>query len=411
MFAVTALYAEYFDGAVPLPEHEVVFNAIGDADLCREGLEQAAEIIRRSSAPVINPPERILPTGRRENARRLGHLDGVIAPQVDCFSKYDLTSMDGPARLAQGGFEFPVLLRAPGFHTGQHFARIENATDLAAAAKRMPGENILAMEYLDATGTDGLARKYRVMFVDGQFYPVHMAASPDWKVHYVTSDMANRSDLRAEEERFLDAMPEVLGPRTMSALECIRDTLGLDYGGVDFALARGGRLLLFEANATMTILPPGPDAKWDYRRAAIARVLNAARQLVIDRASCAKWSGRGTECGFQPALLKVRLRAGRPRSITRRSRHVELFLQLAGYLEGAAADDFVAFRLPGGFPVLAERPDDGDADHVVAFGDFANLRHEQFDEFGFGDFFFGHRCFRSKPQRQHARRMRRTLPA
>jgi glutathione synthase/RimK-type ligase-like ATP-grasp enzyme len=148
----------------------------------------------------------------------------------------------------------------------------------------MPGDDVLAIQYLDASGADGLARKYRAMFIDGKFYPVHMAASRDWKVHYVTSDMANRPDLRAEEEKFLAAMPEVLGPRAMAALERIRDTLALDYGGVDFAVARDGRLLLFEANATMTILPPGPDPKWDYRRAAIARVLDAARQLVRDRA-------------------------------------------------------------------------------------------------------------------------------
>lgn len=285
MFAVTALYAEFYDAAVPLPEHDVVFNAIGDADLCGEGLVQARAIAGRNTAPVINPPERVIPTGRSMNARRLGRLDGVIAPQVESFSKPTLTSMDGPARLAQEGFEYPVLLRAPGFHTGQHFARIESAADLAAAAECMPGENVLAMEYLDATGADGLARKYRVMFIDGIFYPVHMAASRDWKVHYVTSDMASRSDLRTEEEKFLNAMPEVLGVRAMSALENIRDTLALDYGGVDFAIARDGRLLLFEANATMTILPPGPDQKWDYRRGAIARVLDAARQLVTDRAA------------------------------------------------------------------------------------------------------------------------------
>jgi hypothetical protein len=43
--------------------------------------------------------------------------------------------------------------------------------------------------------------------------------------------------------------------------------------------------LLFEANATMTTLPPSPDPKWDYRRGAIARVLNAARLCVIDKAA------------------------------------------------------------------------------------------------------------------------------
>ena len=42
MFAVSALYAEFFDPTVRLPEHDVVFNAIGDADLCGEGLSSRA---------------------------------------------------------------------------------------------------------------------------------------------------------------------------------------------------------------------------------------------------------------------------------------------------------------------------------------------------------------------------------
>ena len=285
IFAVTALYAEFFDAEVPLPEHDVLFNAIGDADLCNDGLAKARDIVSRTRAPVINRPECIVPTGRCENARSLGRLGGVIAPKVETLSKSVLVSPEGPARLSDAGFEFPLLLRAPGFHTGQHFARVEQADDLATAAGQMPGESVLAIQYLDAAGSDGLARKYRVMFVDGKFYPVHMAASRGWKVHYITSDMASRPDLREEEQKFLMAMPDVLGARAMTALTRIRDTLGLDYGGVDFAVARDGSLLLFEANATMTILPPGPDPKWDYRRAAIARVLDAARRLVIDRAA------------------------------------------------------------------------------------------------------------------------------
>jgi glutathione synthase/RimK-type ligase-like ATP-grasp enzyme len=42
--------------------------------------------------------------------------------------------------------------------------------------------------------------------------------------------------------------------------------VGLNYGGIDFGIDRDGGLLLFEANATMAILPPGADAKWDAAR-------------------------------------------------------------------------------------------------------------------------------------------------
>ena len=61
----------------------------------------------------------------------------------------------------------------------------------------------------------------------------------------------------ARKRAFLDDMNASLGPRAMRGLEQLRDTLGLDqYSGADFAVAPDGRLLLFEANATMAIVPP-----------------------------------------------------------------------------------------------------------------------------------------------------------
>jgi glutathione synthase/RimK-type ligase-like ATP-grasp enzyme len=76
-------------------------------------------------------------------------------------------------------------------------------------------------------------------------------------------------------------MSQALGPKAMVALARIAAELGLDYGGIDFAVGHDGELLFFEANATMVIVPPPADAKWDYRRAAIARALDAARDLPL----------------------------------------------------------------------------------------------------------------------------------
>jgi hypothetical protein len=122
------------------------------------------------------------------------------------------------------------------------------------------------------------------MIIDGVLYPLHLAVSKDWKVHYFTAGMAANSAYRAEEQRFLEAMPAVLGERAMAALAAIGRTLGLDYAGVDFALAADGSLLLFEANATMVVNPPDPDPVWDYRRAAIGCVLDAAKRMLLARA-------------------------------------------------------------------------------------------------------------------------------
>jgi hypothetical protein len=172
------------------------------------------------------------------------------------------------------------LLRRPGFHNGQHFVYVANHAALAPAVASLKSDELLVIQYLDARGVDGMARKYRVMFVDGVAYPVHLAISADWKVHYATSAMAQSATHRSEERRFLENMPEVLGPRAMAALEQICATLELEYAGIDFALAPNGSLLLFEANATMIVFPPNPEPMWDYRRRAISDVLAAATQML-----------------------------------------------------------------------------------------------------------------------------------
>jgi glutathione synthase/RimK-type ligase-like ATP-grasp enzyme len=71
----------------------------------------------------------------------------------------------------------------------------------------------------------------------------------------------------------------------MAALRRVADALGLDYGGIDFGLDRDGNVLLFEANATMVVFPPGPDPIWDYRRRAIDAVLEAARRMLVRRSA------------------------------------------------------------------------------------------------------------------------------
>ena len=129
-----------------------------------------------------------------------------------------------------------------------------------------------------------MARKYRVMFIDGVAYPLHLAISAGWKVHYFTADMSRSSAHREEERRFLEDMPGVLGARAIQALGQIRATLGLEYAGIDFGLAPDGSLLLFEANATMVVSAPGPEPMWDYRRDPINRVLRAATQMLLRRA-------------------------------------------------------------------------------------------------------------------------------
>jgi len=284
-FQTTVVVADHLDPRLALPPHQLIFNTIGDADLCQPALKAACRLAAEASVPVINDPVAVMKTGRIGNAARLRAVEGVRTPHTVAVGREVLAGEHAPASLAGLGFGFPLLLRSAGYHTGRNFVLVERASDLAAAAAGLPGDELLAIEYFNARGPDGRARKYRVMMIDGRLYPLHLAISRDWKVHYFTSQMAEEPDHRREEARFLQDMPAVLGMKAMRALEGIRDALGLDYAGIDFALAPDGAVLLFEANATMVIARPKDEERWAYRHAAVDQVLDAVLAMIATRST------------------------------------------------------------------------------------------------------------------------------
>jgi tetratricopeptide (TPR) repeat protein len=286
-FSTTVLVTEYAEPAVPLPPHDLVFNSIGDADLCQDGLQAAMALLSRTAKPVINHPAQVLKTGRADNAERLRSLPDVVVPRMAMVPKRKLMGDSAAAEIAACGFGFPLLVRAVGFHTGYHFAQVATTQELSAAVKDFPGDEVCVIERLDARDSKGMYRKYRAMFVDGTLYPLHLAVSRDWKVHYFTADMAESPVNRAKDEAFLADMTSAIGQRAIAGLERIRSALALDYGGVDFAVNAQGEILFFEANATMVVYPPTTDPKWAYRSPAVEAVLAAVRTMLVNRAGVA----------------------------------------------------------------------------------------------------------------------------
>jgi glutamate/tyrosine decarboxylase-like PLP-dependent enzyme/glutathione synthase/RimK-type ligase-like ATP-grasp enzyme len=308
IFETYVVVTDFFDPKDPLPEHRLVVNGIGDVDVSQEALQAAESLLAHTKAPVLNHPAAVLETGRCENASRLRNLPGVVAPATQIFPYSLLASPSGAAALLEHGFTFPLLLRVPGFHMGEHFVDVQSPEALTAAVAELPGTGrpeaqLLAIQYLDARGADCSFRKYRVMMIDGQLYPLHLAISPHWKIHYFSADMADKPDHRAEEAAFLADMKSFLGAKAMDALEQLQTALGLDYAGVDFGLSRDGSILLFEANATMVVQHPDPGEHWDYRRPAVDRIHAAVRQMLIRNAGVtALAASESNSTPLQPAL-------------------------------------------------------------------------------------------------------------
>ncbi len=284
IFQTFLLLPEFFDLKVPLPAHHLVVNAIGDVEVSSRALVAAQSVLAQTRAPVINRPAAVLATGRANNALRFSGIPGVVTPRTATLPRGQLADSSAPDVLGGLGLTFPLLLRAPGFHTGLNFLRVESASELPAALDQLPGRELIVMQFLDARGPDGKVRKYRAMMIDDRIYPLHLAVSSHWKVHYFTAEMAENPEHRAEDEAFLENLQGVLGPVVLSALELIQSRLGLDYAGVDFGLSARGEVLLFEANATMVVNPPEQDKRWNYRWPAYRRIRSAVQKMLMDRA-------------------------------------------------------------------------------------------------------------------------------
>ena len=280
----TMFVPEGFRPGMTLPPHDVVFNGIGDADRCRKSLQRVRALLDVSPARVINDPEHVLATGRAVTAGRLGSIPGVAVPRTERQARTAVTAEN----LRANGWTFPLLLRAPGYQAGRYFERVDEPAALAATLARVPGAEVFAIGFVDTRDADGYVRKYRVLFIDGRLYPVHLAISNQWKVHYFSADMTDRADHREEEARFLADMRGVLGAAAIAALEEIARVLGLDYGGVDFGIDASGNVAVFEANATMAVYVPPAGEEWAYRRPAYQAVIAAVRELLSARARSAR---------------------------------------------------------------------------------------------------------------------------
>lgn len=254
-----------------LPRYDFVLNAIGEPEL-PEGTHAAVERFRTACpAPFLNRPDRVRRTRRTSLPALLGDLPDVVVPPV--------------ARWRAGepvpGVPLPVLVRPVGSHGGAGLVRAETPAAFAAATQGRRACDVTAFH--DFASPDGLFRKYRTIFVDRRPLPYHLAIGDAWLVHYVSANMLDHAARRAEERRFLDDPAAALGARAMAALAAIGARLDLDYAGVDFALLPDGRVLVFEANATMVVHPETPDGVLAYKNRAVREILEAFDRMATGR--------------------------------------------------------------------------------------------------------------------------------
>jgi hypothetical protein len=142
------------------------------------------------------------------------------------------------------------LVRPAATHGGEGLVHCESVTALETRLRESQGPQYLTA-FRDYRSADGYYRKYRMIFVDREPFPYHLAISPHWMVHYFSAEMEGHAWKLDEERRFLQDPATALGERALQAIIAIGRRLDLDYGGIDFTVLPDGQVFVFEANATM----------------------------------------------------------------------------------------------------------------------------------------------------------------
>jgi Flp pilus assembly protein TadD len=270
------------DQMAALPAYDVAFNAIGDADLAGPSAEAVDSFVAQCPRRVLNAPGRVARTRRDRLPALLGDLADVSAPmavRVSCASGRDLTSA---AKLM--GLKLPLLARPTGSHGGKGLVRVDTLAQLADTGDTLAGQDVYLTEFCDYRSADGRYRKGRVLFVDRRPYPYHWAVADQWLAHYESAGMAGAAERQAEERRFLDAPQAVIGERAWRAIIRIGERLDMDYAGLDFSILGDGRLLVFEANATMLVHPESEDGEFAYKNPAVRSIVEAFQAMLAQAA-------------------------------------------------------------------------------------------------------------------------------
>lgn len=249
-------------------------NFMADADMYKAALRQASAFVQQLAVPCFNHPDAVAATGRDAVARALAGIEGVHMPVTVKVRADRLAQLH--AAMDEAGISYPVLVRMAGDHNGASTVRVHDASDWEAI-NPLPwgGRDVYLTQYVDYQDADGRFRKMRLVVVGGQVIGRHCYISGEWLVHR----KKRLPDSDDEETAFIrdfdrDTLPHVAAPVAEVARR-----LGLDYFGIDASLRPDGRLLVFEANATMNILSVDADGP-EIWASVSARVEAALRELL-----------------------------------------------------------------------------------------------------------------------------------
>lgn len=266
-----------------LPEHDLVFVAVGESDQNRPLLKHIEALIQAWARPVINAPHRIAALARDEVCTLLKSVPGIAMPVSLRIDKRTLERVgreeQAIADILDDG-DFPIIIRPVGSHAGRGLLKLDHPSAVNGYLGAMPENTFYVSRFVDYRGQDGLFRKYRIVLIDGRPFACHMAISAHWMIHYLNAGMSESAAKRDEEAHFMANFDAAFARRHATALRAITERLGLDYYGIDCAETADGKLLIFEVDTSMVVHAMDPVDLFPYKQPHMRKVFDAFRAML-----------------------------------------------------------------------------------------------------------------------------------
>jgi hypothetical protein len=271
-----------------VPQHDIAFVAIGEADDHRIALDTIETLMASWPRPVLNRPDRIALLSRERLHGLLATAPALVIPATTRLDRASLVKLgrgDVELHALMTDASFPLILRPVGSHAGHGLQKLDDAPALAAYLAERPEALFYASRFIDYRSPDGLFRKYRIVFIAGRPYACHMATTDQWMIYYLNANMKGGAAKRVEEEQFMARFDTDFARRHAAALAAVAERVGLDYFGIDCAETRDGRLLIFEADIAMIVHAMDDPQIFPYKGPQMRKVFDAFRAMLRERSA------------------------------------------------------------------------------------------------------------------------------
>lgn len=262
------------------PRPDVVYNSLVNPESVIEkaAFETLSTLLRIWDRPVINHPDKVLRTTRVSALRLYEGVEGLLVPSIGRYRKGE--EIGALVDEIEAAFDYPVIVRGLVEQEGKNAFRVFDRAALEAAVREVKARPFFyVIQFYDNPHAKGFYRKIRAAVAGDVIQIVRVDSDVSWNVHGRKSEervvfYQENADLLRQEEAICRDPDAELGPHVMATLRALRQRNPLDVFGVDFDVVDDGRLLFFEANASMNLLSSA-DSRVDHPEEAENRFMAA----------------------------------------------------------------------------------------------------------------------------------------